>query len=223
MPNMMRDPAMAAKQQKVVEPQLRAMREGHPCSEFSAMEKFLSQIPLESPASLLDAGCGSAYYSEVIEYFAPNVYSYVGVDFNLGMVELAHRLYPELRVVQMDLHSLEFPDHSIDVVLSGACIIHIEKWKVALAELVRVARLYLILHRNPIWLDESSTVYPDWFAYDVMVKMHRFNEKEFLEEVLREFRLVDQQDISRSPSTEVISTKVTKVTRSYLFERRKAL
>lgn len=207
------NPLIAARQRKIVELQLKSMREGHPPSEYSIVGEFLRQIPLEPPISLLDVGCGSAYYSEVVEHFAPGFYHYMGVDFNPGMVELAHRLYPKLEVVQMDARSLKLWNYYIEVVLSGACIIHMEGWKKALAELIRVAKIYLILHRNPIWLDQSPTIYSDHLAYGVGVKIYRFNEDELLGQILEDFELVDSRDVC--PASQ------TRVTRSYLFERRK--
>jgi len=165
------DPAIAAKQRVTVETELEAMRSGRHPILFQAVGDMLARIvpTLPAPITLLDAGCGSAYYSEVIEYFVPNCYIYTGADYNPGMVALARKIYPALTIHQADLCSLDFGDRSFDVVLSGACIAHIPEWTVALSELMRVASVYLVLHRNSIWLDDSPTTFDYRGDYDANV------------------------------------------------------
>ena len=62
------DPAIAAKQRATVEPELEAMRSGKPPVLFQIVGDLLAKIvpTLPSPITLLDAGCGFAYYSEVV-------------------------------------------------------------------------------------------------------------------------------------------------------------
>jgi len=207
-------PSIAAKQRAVVEPQLRAMRGGRPIPLFQAVGDILAKIvpTLPAPITLLDAGCGSAYYSEVVEHFTPHCYTYHGVDYNPGMVALAHELYPSLTIHQADLCSLDFDDCSFDVVLSGACIAHIQEWATALSELIRVASVYLVLHRNPIWLDDSPTTFDYRNDYDAGIWVHQFNERELLSEVTADFNVLLAKDVC--PPT------ARMVTRTYLLKRR---
>lgn len=207
------DPAIAAKQRVTADPQLRAMRGGSPCTLFQVVGDLLAEIvpTLPAPITLLDAGCGSAYYSEVVEHFVPNCYIYVGADYNPGMVALAREKYPALTIHQADLCDLKFGDRSFDVVLSGACIAHIPEWKVALSEITRVAGHYLILHRNPIWLDDSPTTFDYRNDYDAEIWVHQFSEHELLSEVLDEFDVITISDVCR-PTARM-------VTRTYLLRR----
>lgn len=207
-------PAIAAKQRAVVEPQLRDMRAGRPTLLFQVVGDILTEIvsTLPTPITLLDAGCGSAYYSEVIEHFTPHCYTYHGVDYNPGMVALARELYPALTVHRADLCSLDFDDRSFDVVLSGACIAHIPEWRVALSELMRVTGSYLILHRNPIYLDDSPTTFDYRNDYDAGIWVYQFNECELLSQVSTDFDVITTKDVC--PPT------ARMVTRTYLLKRR---
>ena len=207
-------PAIAAKQRAVVDPQLRDMRAGRPILLFQAVGDILTKIvpTLPAPITLLDAGCGSAYYSEIIEHFTPHCYTYHGVDYNPGMVALAHELYPSLTIHQADLCSLDFDDRSFDVVLSGACIAHIPEWETALSELIRVASVYLVLHRNPIYLDDSPTTFDYRNDYDAGIWVYQFNEHELLSKVATSFNVVTTRDVC-SPTARM-------VTRTYLLKRR---
>ena len=207
------DPAIAAKQRVTAELELKAMRSGRPPAFFQIVGNLLAEIVLTLPApiTLLDAGCGSAYYSEVVEYFVPNCYIYTGADYNPGMVALARELYPSLTIYQANLCSLGFDDRSFDVVLSGACIGHMPEWMVALSELTRVAGVYLILHRNPVWLDDTPTTFDCRNDYDTDVLVYQFNERELLSYILGDFDLMTTRD-ARSPAPGA--------TRTYLFRRK---
>lgn len=208
------EPSIAAKQRMVVEPQLKSMREGRPSTLFQAVGDILKEIAaaVKIPVTLLDAGCGSAYYSEVIDYFVPDRFLYTGVDYNPGMVVLAREIYPSFAIHQMDLCALDFDNRSFDVVLSGACIAHIKEWELALSEIIRVADSYLILHRNPIWLDDTPTTYTRRKDYDVDVLVYQFNERELLSKVLGDFDVITTKDVC--PPT------ARKVTRTYLLRRK---
>lgn len=207
------EPAIAAKQRAVVGPQLRALREGQANALFQTVGDMIREIAeaLPRPITLLDAGCGSAYYSEVVEHYAPGIFKYAGVDYNLGMVELARIKYPSLNIRHGDLCSLKYYRAS-DVVMSGACIAHIKDWKKALSELLRLAKSYLILHRNPIYLDDTATTHQIRNDYDVDVLVYQFNEHELLSMVLDDFILISAKN--------VCAVKGNTVTRSYLLRRK---
>lgn len=207
-------PHIAAKQRTIVMGELRDMRKGEPPVLFQVAGDALAEIAptLPAPITLLDVGCGSAYYSEVTEYFTPNRYVYTGADYNPGMVALARKLYPSLTIHQADACCLKFGDRSFDVVFSGACIAHIPEWMVALSEIARVARFYLVLHRNPVWIDGTPTTFDFRGDYGAGIWVHRFNEQELLGHVLGDFNLVAAWNASRPTSR--------MVTRTYLLGRK---
>lgn len=153
---------LAQSQWAVAGEQMQAFREGKPHRLFAAAGELLSQIDqlgqyiIRQNVPLLDVGCGCGYYSEIIDHYAPRRYSYVGVDFNLGMLQKARELYggPYRRFYQQDARALTlFRDHSFPVVWSGACIAHIDQWQDAVREMCRASSRWLVLHRCPIWKD----------------------------------------------------------------------
>ena len=145
------DSSIAPKQRQLVDEQLQAMRNGEAPQHFQVVGRILSGLKEQAGArafSLLDAGCGSGYYSEIISHFVPGGIHYIGVDFNLGMLSMARQYYPGLSVGRMDLRWLAVRDASVDLVMSGAAIVHIREWDAALKELTRVTRKWLLLHRT---------------------------------------------------------------------------
>jgi len=185
------DPVIAGRQRQTVERELADMYRGKVCGYYALAGRVINQIKIEgkqpkwASATLLDIACGSAYYSEVIEFLCPEWIDYVGMDYNPGMVELAHKCYPGIRVEQGNILDIPFEQNSFDIVLSSATIGHVKDWPGAVRELVRVARTWLILHRNPIWLDGDSlteqTVRRD---YEVDVVVTQFRGQDLIDRVV---------------------------------------
>ena len=179
------DPAIAAKQRGwYVNTQLAAMYAGNAPRHFSVLGELLqglkAQSDLES-VTLLDAGCASCYYHEIVDFYVPGWIEYTGVDYNSGMVEMTHKLYPGLPIYQADMHDLNlFPDKSFDVVMEGATLTQIRDWKPALSELARVAKHWLILHRELLYWNDEPTSYEVVEAYDNQVWSVRFNKLELV-------------------------------------------
>lgn len=169
---------LAQKQRDVVNEQLVRLRSGDPFSYFEVVGKAASEIcqTLDS-VRLLDVGCGTAYYSEVLEVLKPGWADYTGADYSEGMLELAAQYYPNLTLSQADIYNLPFPDQSFDVVLSGACITHIYDWRRAVSELERVTGRFLLLHRNSM---RDVTVLELFRAYGTELFHWFFNESELL-------------------------------------------
>lgn len=173
------DPAIAAKQRKLVDTQLAAMHVGNAPRHFSVVGELLQGLREQSDleaTTLLDAGCASCYYHEVIDYYVSGWVEYTGVDYNLGMIEMVNRLYPGLPIYKADLCDLGlFADQSYDIVLEGAALVQIREWKPALSELARIARRWLILHRESFYWDDKLTSCEVTRAYDNEVWSVRFN------------------------------------------------
>ena len=175
-------PLIAAKQRYIVNQELVTMYDGKAPKLFDVVGKIIKRIgklDKQNTFTMLDAACGTAYYSEVMDFLCPKVtIDYTGVDYNPGMVSLAHEYYPQLNVVEGNVLDLQFDNNAFDIVLSGATIAHVEDWKQAIRELVRVTRTWLILHRNPVWLNKTSSSFVVRRDYDVEVVVHRFNRRE---------------------------------------------
>ncbi|MBU0791988.1 MAG: class I SAM-dependent methyltransferase [Gammaproteobacteria bacterium] len=90
----------------------------------------------------------------------------------------AKKLWPGRGFIQQDARRLQYDDRSFDVVMSGACIAHIEQWEQALGEICRIPRQWLILHRNPIQPHDEETTLKDRPYGGVKVWIRRFKRSD---------------------------------------------
>ena len=211
------DSSIAPKQRQLVDEQLQAMRIGEAPQHFQVVGRILSGLKEQTGArsfSLLDAGCGSGYYSEIISHFVPGGIHYIGVDFNLGMLSMARQYYPALPVARMDLRRLAVRDASVDLVMSGAAIVHIREWDTALKELTRVTRKWLLLHRTLVYTSTPTSVSVERH-YEKDVYRVRISEAEFL-------ALTDKLGMTLTMKCDAGEGQVPddQENNTYLFERR---
>jgi SAM-dependent methyltransferase len=147
-------PDIALQQRALADTQLADMYAGRVVRHFQALAEALSNIPhpavYAQPLRLLDVGCGSAYYQEVIRHLSGRNFDYTGADYNDGMLALARQRYPQVRLIRTDVRKIDVPDRAFDVVLSGACLVHVREWQDALGELIRVSARWIVLHRTLI-------------------------------------------------------------------------
>lgn len=173
-------PDVPAKQWEVVAPQLAEMRGGNVPAIWEAVRDALTYIWTQDwryRLTLLDAGCSSAYFSEIIKHYVPEWIEYRGMDSSPYMVEEAAKHYPDVKV---DLGDMRWPPYSyreFDIVMTGATLNHIVEWQQALKELARIAGRYLLLHRLPF--TEGPTRIEGAEAYGHWVHALFFNELEF--------------------------------------------
>ena len=150
---------MAAQQRPLVQEQLKALHEGEPTEEFRIVGEALMWLQERSQLatiSLLDAGCASAYYYEVIEAYVPHWAEYSGIDYNDEAISMARDLYPGLPLYRGDITDPGFTTGQFDAVLTSATINHIKDWRSALRELTGICRHWLILHRLPVHDEETQ-------------------------------------------------------------------
>lgn len=177
------NPEIAARQRKLVDRQLKDMRMGKPPGVFAAIEPALSYIAeRDENLHILDAGCASGYYSEIMGYYAADIIQrYAGIDFNRGMIALARSLYPSHTWYVGNLTNLS-AFNTRDLVFSSGTIQHIENWQRAIGELVRVTKRWLLLHRTRVWWDnDRETEFICEPAYDIPVNVWIFNRKQLIE------------------------------------------
>ena len=97
--------------------------------------------------SVLEIGCGSGVNLYNIKQTFPNVSIY-GIDVSSNAIKEARKNLPEGSILEVGDASDNFcfPDKSIDIVLSDACLIYLNQknFKKALKEAKRVARVGVI-------------------------------------------------------------------------------
>jgi SAM-dependent methyltransferase len=210
------DPCISSKQRALVDPQLSQMYRGQAPAHFSTLADLFAQIPGNESLTVLDAGCASGYYYEILRHLCQFQGRYIGADFNLGMLAMAQQRYPDIPFSRMDIRNLGFRDCSFSVVLSGATIVHIREWQRAVAELARVADRWLILHRTLVRSKGSTSVRVETH-YDVNVYRVYISEVELID-LLQE---LDYQLQSKVDCPEGISSSDFG-NYTYLFRRQNA-
>jgi len=208
------EPSIAAKQRAIVDRQLADMCSGKPPKHFDVYGKILQRIKgmvNSKRFSLVDAGCGSAYYYEISEHYVPGWLRYTGLDYNQGMLNMASKYYPEISLRKADLRTMGLQPKSFDIVLSGAVIMHIQEWEKAVVELANAAKRFLILHRTWVHTDNTPTSGKYKETYDVKAWFGTINEKELITLVSNQgFHLIMDQ----------LSGEADHV-KTYVFERTK--
>lgn len=177
-------PDLPARQRELVDTQLAALRRGEAVNVFDVITRALRALPSEvCGMSVLEVGCSSGFYSEVLEIAGLNV-CYAGCDYSDAFIKLARQKYPALRFDVEDATALKYGDSAFDVVISGCCLLHIPEYEAAVAETARVACRYAIFHRTPVVLGQPNVFYRKQ-AYGVETVEIHFNEPQFLELLAR--------------------------------------
>jgi ubiquinone/menaquinone biosynthesis C-methylase UbiE len=174
--------SIPGEQRRLVDQQLAAYRAGQTIPAFDALvrllEPLVASIGRGRPVSLLEVGCSSGYHSEILAHHELAV-AYEGCDYSPSFVEMARAHYPALPFNVADATALPNGDDSVDIVLSGCCLLHIPEYEQAIKESARVARHYVVFHRTPV-LHNVPTAHYRKRAYGVETIEIHFNEEELV-------------------------------------------
>jgi SAM-dependent methyltransferase len=167
------------RQRNLVDPQIARFRAGKPVDVFDVLVQALRPLQQQGArGSLLEVGCSSGFYSEVLDIAGVN-FLYSGCDYSEAFIAMAKEKYPKISFRVEDATTLSYGDSSFDVVVSGCCLLHIPEYVTAVRETARVARQYAIFHRTPMVLGQPNRYYRKQ-AYGVETVEIHFNEPEFL-------------------------------------------
>lgn len=209
------DKAIPASQRGLVQLELEQMYAGYPRPHFSALAELIRPI-VKDGSSILELGCASGYYYEILEYLMGRRIDYTGVDYSEAMIEMARGFYPRPRFFAADGKSLFFPDHQFDLVISSSVLLHVTEYRRHIEETCRVARNWIVAHRTPV-CRKGPTRRMAKQAYGVETVEFCFNEQEFLQLFLRQgFEAVAGSVIIASPDSDeyMISYLLKRVTHS---------
>lgn len=178
--NSWQDDALPKKQRELVEQQLKQYRAGARIDVFDVFVDSVRALPDLVPGmSLLEIGCSSGFYSEVLD-IARLPLKYTGCDYSDAFIRLAREKYPAVEFAVEDATALHYADGHFDIVVSGCCLLHIPEYAAAVAETARVARCYAMFHRTPVVWGQPEQWYRKQ-AYGIETVEIHFNEPEFLE------------------------------------------
>lgn len=182
-----KDASIPARQRTIVEPQLRSYRAGETNDIFDALVEVLKHnVTNLDSCSLIEIGCSSGYYSEVLAARGVGA-AYQGCDYSEAFIKMARRLYPMLRFDVEDATTLSYGNAVFDIVVSGGCILHIPNYVRAVAEAARISRQWVAFHRTPVLHMRETAVYTKK-AYGVETVEIHFSEQALV-------RLLNQQGL----------------------------
>ncbi len=177
-------PSIPAQQRALVQSELESMYKGRPPRVFQGLATALTPW-LRPGEKLLEVGCASGYYFEALEYLMKQRIDYTGVDFSEPLIAMAKDFYgldarpSAAKFVVADGSRLPFADNSVEVVVSGCVLLHVEDWRGQLREAARVASRAVVLHRTPVKRQGPTTLMLKR-AYGVETFEYAFSEAELL-------------------------------------------
>jgi SAM-dependent methyltransferase len=207
------------RQEQAYQGLIAAMKRGDPRIDFKVAAEAIAATGIAHPG-VLEVGCGSGYYSEVLATLLPDGISYTGVDYSEAMIARAHAHYPATAFEVADATRLPYADAAFDIVFNGVSLMHIVDYDAAIREAARVAARYCIFHTIPVFRDYRTTFLRK-YAYGAPVVEIIFGKQELMSlchrsglRFEREWACIpyDVAEITGHPST----------TETYLFSNSKA-
>ena len=136
---------------------LQSARDGSPRVDFVVAAQAVAATGLPDPL-LVEVGCGSGYYSEVLPLLLQRPVRYTGVDYAASMTTLARRTYPGVPFVTGDACHLPLATGCCDILLNGGSLMHIVEYRQAVAESVRASRQWCVFHTVPVMTGRPTTL-----------------------------------------------------------------
>lgn len=175
LPDAWRDPAIPERQHEAYATLLANLRRGEPRQDLRVAAAAIGESGIANP-SIVEIGCGSGYYSEVLELLAGPV-RYTGIDYSAAMIALARSSYARTRFVVGDATTLPVKTAAADIAMSGNSLMHIAGYAEAIAETARIAARWCVFHSVPV-AEHRPTTFLRKKAYGVDVFELMFNRGE---------------------------------------------
>lgn len=168
------------RQRALVQQQLESMYKGEVVPPYRIAAEAFAEV-VRIGASVLEIGCSSGYYYEVLEYLLSKKLRYTGVDISPAFIAMAKEYYPSAQFSVADGAELPFADASFDIVFSAGVLLYAVDYQQHIAETCRVADNVIIVHRTPLCFSRP-TQFLKKRAYGVETVELVFNERELLNE-----------------------------------------
>jgi ubiquinone/menaquinone biosynthesis C-methylase UbiE len=173
-----KDKNIPQRQRALVQKELAEMYSGRVVTPYQVLADAMR--PYVYPGcSLLEIGCASGYYYEILEYLLNKRINYTGVDYSEALIEMAKDYYPKAKFFAADGAHLPFKDCEFYIAVSSCILLHTPNYLEHIAETARVADRFVIAHRTPV-CRQRPTQYMKKLAYDVETVELLFNEEQLL-------------------------------------------
>jgi len=201
-----------AKQRSLVQAELNGMYKGKTPPVYQVLTESLR--PYTYPGcSILEIGCSSGYYYEILEYLLNKRISYTGADYSDPLIKMAKDYYPKAKFHVADGANLPFKNEEFFVAISSCILLHVPNYQEHIKETVRVAQRFVIAHRTPV-CRQRPTQYLKKFAYGVETVELLYNENEIISEfVSNGLKLLKAYQFHANPNQDQYDV-------TYIFEKR---
>ena len=143
---------------QIVSKQLSSFKDGKEVPEFKVFLSHLGALGLNDHCNIVEIGCSSGYYSEIVEFYNPKLH-YIGIDYSREFVNLAFNRYPQKDFLVADANFLPLKTGVLDCVVLGSVLLHLAQWEASLAKLAALNSKFLIVHRQPVIIEKPSYYY----------------------------------------------------------------
>ncbi|MCU7513958.1 MAG: glycosyltransferase [Ignavibacteria bacterium] len=206
-----KDDSIPEKQRALVQQELKEMYAGKAPKPFTVLADLLNPY-MGNKASILEIGCASGYYYEILEYLLNRRIKYTGVDYSNALIEMAKKIYPKVPFYEADGAAMPFDDLSFDVSISSCILLHVPNYKEHIKETARLTKKYIIAHRTPVCKKRSNQLQKK-YAYGIETMELIFNEQDFLDEFRKNnFHLIDKNEYYSNSAADEYQV-------SYVFKR----
>ncbi len=146
--------------------------------------------------SVLDVGCGAGLLCRVLRAAGPplDTWRYAGLEISSELTAYCRRIHPTVTFLHGAAESIPCPDAAFDLVICSGVIQYLPDWRLALGELSRVSRRWLVLLRTPAFKYHPTACCVQEVQSDAGAERHAmtvFHREEFLS-VAREMRLTTE-------------------------------
>jgi ubiquinone/menaquinone biosynthesis C-methylase UbiE len=100
-------------------------------------------VAMASPgpgARVLDVGTGTGVAAEIAAETVGGTGAVVGIDASIGMLAVARRVRPQIRLVAAEVIDLPFHNSTFDLAVGNFVLAHFTKYQTALYDILRVLR-----------------------------------------------------------------------------------
>ena len=111
---------------------------------WNFFRNFLNLTAAKKVDSILDVGCGEGFTLNRLKEkgIGKNL---EGVEYSKAAIELGHKTYPDITIMQGNIYQLPYKDNAFDLVLCTEVLEHLDDPKKGLKELVRVSNKFLVI------------------------------------------------------------------------------
>jgi len=106
------------------------------------IDNLLSELISLKPNTVLDIGCGTGYITNIMSHELDS--TVIGCDMDINRISFARDNLAQ-EVIIGDIMHLPFKDNSFDVVVASEIIEHILSPRIALNEIRRVSKKFIII------------------------------------------------------------------------------